>query len=41
MEYIDTWGEKKANLKIIGNLKSDNSCKTPIEESLEVRDIIF
>ena len=41
MDYIDTWGEKKANLKIIGNLKSDDSIKKPIEKSLEVRDVVF
>ena len=41
MDYIDTWGEKKANLKVIGNLKSDDSVKKPIEKSLEVRDVVF
>ena len=41
MTFIDLWGEKKANLAILGNLEEDNVTKKPIEKSLEVRDVVF
>lgn len=30
MNFIDIWGEKKANLAILGNLEEDNYEKKPI-----------
>lgn len=40
MTFIDLWGEKKANLAILGNLEEDNTDKKPLE-SLNVKDIEF
>ena len=38
--FIDLWGEKKANLAILGNLEEDNIIKKPLE-SLNVKEIEF
>lgn len=40
MTFIDLWGEKKANLAILGNLEEDNIVKKPLE-SLNVKNVEF
>lgn len=40
MTFIDIWGEKKANLAILGNLEEDNIVKKPLE-SLNVKNVDF
>ena len=40
MTIIDLWGEKKANLAILGNLEEDSVIKKPLE-TLEVKNIEF
>lgn len=40
MTFIDLWGEKKANLAILGNLEEDNVTKKPLEK-LNVKDVMF
>lgn len=40
MTFIDLWGEKKANLAILGNLEEDNYEKKPIDK-LIVKDLVF
>lgn len=40
IEFIDLWGEKKANLAILGNLEEDNIIKKPLE-NLNVKNVKF
>lgn len=40
MNFIDIWGEKKANLAILGNLEEDNYEKKPIDK-LVIKDLVF
>lgn len=40
MTFIDLWGEKKANLVILGNLEEDNVIKKPLE-NLNVKNVKF
>lgn len=40
MVFIDLWGEKKANLAILGNLEEDNIIKKPLE-NLNVKNVEF
>lgn len=40
MTFIDLWGEKKANLAILGNLEEDNVIKKPLE-NLNVKNVKF
>nr|DAY75432.1 MAG TPA: ABC-type bacteriocin/lantibiotic exporter [Caudoviricetes sp.] len=40
MDFLDVYGDKKANLQIIGKLEKDNANKKPLEK-LSVKDIVF
>ncbi len=40
MDFLDVYGDKKANLQIIGKLEKDNTDKKPLEK-LSVKDVVF
>lgn len=41
MCFIDFYGEKKANMAILGNLEEDHCIKKPLEVSLSITDVKF